>query len=35
MTEFTVFKLSDYKFNTKSNESKNTVSLEDAISADF
>lgn len=31
MTEFKVFKLSDYKFNTKSNESKNTVSLADAI----
>ena len=27
MTEFKVFKLSNYKFNTKSNELKNTVTL--------
>ena len=33
MTEFKVFKLSNYKFNTKSNELKNTVTLDHAIAS--
>jgi len=33
MTEYKVFKLSNYKFNTKSNEVKNAVTLDHAILA--